>query len=111
MKLIKKFILGLVLIIVFSALIKNLINYKEKYQFYLGFEKEYQRLKKENIELKTELLRKKDRFEIEKKIREKLNLGGEGETVIILPPQPTPQPTVITPTPKPNWQQWMEVYF
>jgi cell division protein FtsB len=111
MKFIKKIILSLVLILVFSALIKNLINYKEKYQFYLGFEKEYQRLKKENIELKTELLRKKDRFEIEKKIREKLNLGGEGETVIILPPQPTPQPTVITPTPKPNWQQWIEVFF
>jgi cell division protein FtsB len=111
MKFIKKIILGLVLILVFSASIKNLIKYKEKYQFYLSFEKEYQRLKKENIELKTELLRKKDRFEIEKKIREKLNLGAAGETVIILPPQPTPQPTVITPTPKPNWQQWMEVYF
>jgi hypothetical protein len=61
--------------------------------------------------MKTELLRKKDRFEIEKKIREKLNLGGEGETVIILPPQSTPIPTAITPTPRPNWQQLMEVYF
>jgi cell division protein FtsB len=111
MKFFKRIILFFILIIVFSALVKNLINFRDKYQFYLSFVKEYERLKKENIELKTQLLRKKDRFEIEKKIREKLNLGGEGETVIILPPQPTPQPTVITPTPKPNWQQWIEVYF
>jgi cell division protein FtsB len=110
MKFIKKIILSLVLILVFYALIKNLINYREKYQFYLGFEKEYQRLQKENIELKTELLRKKDRFEIEKKIREKLNLGAVGETVIILPQQPTPQPTIVTPTPKSNWRQWIDLY-
>jgi len=107
----KKIILFILLIVIISALTKNLINFYQRYQFYLQFENEYQRLKKENLELKTQLLRKKDRFEIEKKIREKLNLGRENETVIILPPSPTPQPTAITPTPKPNWQQWMELYF
>ncbi len=107
---IKKIILISVIFILINSVIKSLSSFREKYKFYLNFKNEYEKLKKRNIELKTDLLRKSDPAEIEKKAREKLNLGKKDETVVILS-YPTPTPTIITPTPKPNWQQWVDLYF
>ncbi len=107
---IKKILLIFVALILINSLIKSFYSFQEKYQFYLNFKNEYEKLKKRNIELKTDLLRKNDSLEIEKKARDKLNLGRKDETVVILS-YPTPIPTIITPSPKPNWQQWVDLYF
>lgn len=107
---IKKIVLISVVFILINSVIKSFSSFREKYQFYLNFKNEYEKLKKRNIELKTDLLRKNDPLEIEKKAREKLNLVRKDETVVILP-YPTPTPTIITPSPKPNWQQWVDLYF
>ncbi len=106
---IKKIFVVFIFFLLLNGLIKSFSSFREKYQFYLNFKNEYEKLKKRNIELKTDLLRKNDLAEIEKKAREKLNLGKKDETVVILS-YPTPTPTIITSTPKPNWKQWLGVY-
>lgn len=94
----------------FSSLTKNLFDYKNKLDFYEGYQKDYEKENKRNIALKTQLLKKSDPYEIEKTIRNKLNLLKEGEVAIILP-QPSPTPVIITPTPLPNYLQWQKVFF
>ena len=91
-------------------MIKNIINYREKYSFYLGYKQDFEKEKKKNIEYKTEYLKKTDPNELEKTIRNRLNLSKPDELVIIMS-RPTPTPFILTPTPPPNWQQWVNLYF
>lgn len=90
------------------SLVKNLIDYRGKLSFYNSFKKEYEAEKKKNISLNTQYLLENDPAEIEKTIRNKLNLVKPGETEIIIP-QPTPTVFVPTPTPEPNWHQWLNL--
>lgn len=110
MKLIKNIVLLFLLIFLFSSLLRNLFSYKSKLQFYQQFKQNFDKEKKRNIELKTEIVRKKSQEEIEKTIRNNLNLLKDNEVVLILP-TPTKIPFTITPTPLPNWRQWWELYF
>ena len=91
-------------------MIRNLVNYREKLKFYDTYKVEYDKEYKKNLALKTEYLKKTDQYEIEKTIRNKLNLVKENEVSIILPVI-TPQPAVVSPTPLPNWQQWKNLFF
>ena len=110
MKILRKLVFFLLLLFFFSSLTKNLFDYKNKVAFYQNYLNDYEKEKKRNITLKTQFLKKSDTYELEKTIRNKLNLLKEGEVAIILP-QPTPTPIIITPTPLPNWQQWKQVFF
>ncbi len=110
MRLIKNVIIIFLLIFFFSSLTKNLLDYKNKLQFYQDFKNDYEAEKKKNTELKTEVLKKSDPSEIEKTIRNKLDLLKPGEVAIIMP-QPTPTSFVPTPTPLPNYLQWWRVFF
>jgi len=110
MKLLKKIFIILLLIFLFSSLTKNIFNYQKRLKFYYEYKKEYEKEKKRNIALKTEILKKSDLNEIEKTIRNKLNLVKPEETVIILPP-PTPTPTVPIPSPLPPFQRWLHLFF
>jgi len=110
MKLIKNIIFVFLLIFLFSSLLRNLFGYKSKLQFYQQFKQNFDREKKRNIELKTEVVRKKSQEEIEKTIRNDLNLLKDNEVALIIP-LPTKIPTLITPTPLPNWKRWWELYF
>ena len=110
MKLIKNIVFLFLLIFLFSSLLRNLFGYKSKLQFYQQFKQNFDKEKKRNIELKTEVVRKKSLEEIEKTIRNNLNLLKDNEVALILP-SPTKTPISITPTPLPNWWQWWELYF
>ena len=110
MKLVRKIFVFLLLLFFFSSLTKNFLDYRNKVSFYESYLKDYEKEKKRNVELKTELLKKSDPNEIEKTIRNKLNLLKPDEVAIILK-QPSPTPVVITPTPLPNYLQWWEVFF
>ena len=103
--------IGIILLLLFlsSSLIKNIVDYRSKQGFYEDYKKHYEEEKHRNAELKTALLKKNDLNEIEKIIRNKLNLLRPGETSVILP-SPTPVPVIITPTPPPNWKQWTNLY-
>lgn len=106
----KRIIYFLLLLFFLSSLTKNLFDYRKKVQFYEEYKNEYEAEKKKNRELKTAILKKSDFSEIEKTIRNKLNLLKPNEIAVILP-QPTPKPVIITPTPLPNYLQWVEVFF
>ncbi len=110
MKLIKNIVLLFLLIFLFSSLLRNLFGYKSKLQFYQQFKQNFDRERKRNIELKTEVVRKKSQEEIEKTIRNNLNLLKDNEVALILP-SPTKTPISITPTSLPNWRQWWELFF
>lgn len=110
MNVLRKVVFFLLLLFFFSSLTKNLFDYKSKISFYQSYLKDFEKEKKKNLTLKTRLLKKSDSYEIEKTIRNKLNLLKEDEVAIILP-QPTPTPIILTPTPLPNWLQWKKVFF
>ena len=110
MVLIKKLAFVFIILFLFFSLTKNLFDFQKNRRFYADFQNDYEAEKRKNAELKTELARKKDPFETEKIIRNKLNMQKPGESIIILPP-----PTIIasspTPTPLPNYQQWIDAFF
>lgn len=93
---------------ILSTLVRNIFDYRSKLQFYDSYKKDYEAQKKENLSLKTQILKKSDQDELEKTIRNKLNLLRENEVDVILP-KPTPTTVIITPTPLPNWEQWKNV--
>lgn len=110
MVIIKKVFFALLIIFLFSSLIPGVFNYRNKLSFYRQTKKELEEEKKRQIELKTEIVKKKSVAEVEKTIRNKLNLLKENEVALIIS-LPTPSPK-ITPTPVlANWQKWWSVFF
>jgi cell division protein FtsB len=110
MVILKKIFFVLLIIFLFSSLFPNLINYKSKLSFYQQTKDDYEKEKKKQIELKTEIVKKKSVDEVEKTIRNKLNLLKENEVALIIPspiqsPQATPTPILA------NWEQWWRVFF
>ncbi len=82
MAVIKKLFFVLLIIFLFSSLIPNVFNYRNKLSFYLQTKKELETEKKRSIELKTEIVKKKSSDEVEKTIRNKLNLLKERPLLI-----------------------------
>lgn len=110
MKLFKKTILFFFLLFLFFSLLKNILNYQARLQFYQDYKKEYEKEKNRQRQLQTEILKKKSSIEIEKTIRNKLNLLKEDEVAVLLP-SPTLSPAFPTPIPLPNWVKWWQVFF
>jgi len=109
MSLIRKIIfITLVLFLLFSFS-RSFFDYKKNTQFYTDFKNQYFAEKKKNLELKTQFLKKNDPHEVEKNIRNKLNLSRPEEKTILIPDiSPTPVP--LTPTPAPVYLQWWEIF-
>ncbi|MCS7093483.1 MAG: hypothetical protein NZL96_03640 [Patescibacteria group bacterium] len=92
------------------SLIPNLLNYKNHLVFFQKIKEAYEKEKKKNIELKTKILRQKSVYELEKNIRNNLNLTRKNEMVVLLPPlkiSPSPTPTPFLS----NWQKWLKVFW
>jgi len=109
MKLINKLFLGILILILISSFIKNFINFQEGKKFFEQYKKKYEEEKKKNTQLKTQILKQTNVYEIEKKIRNELNLLQPDEITILLPkikniPPPTPTPVL------PNWKKWLNLY-
>lgn len=109
MVLIKKIFQFFIIFFILSLIIRNFNWYIKSLNFYQQYKKEYEEEKKRNINLKTQLVRKKSLIEIEKNIRERLNLTKENEYIIILPSL-IPESKTVTPTPLPNYLQWWYVF-
>ncbi len=110
MQLAKRILYLIIVLFLFFSLTKNLFDYGSTVQFYEGYKKEFEQQKKENLTLKTNILKSKDPNELEKTIRNKLNLTKEGEIAIIIP-EPTKTVKPPTPTPIPFYQQWWNYFF
>ncbi|KKQ26158.1 MAG: hypothetical protein US40_C0003G0010 [Candidatus Roizmanbacteria bacterium GW2011_GWC2_37_13] len=110
MEIIKKLFFALLIIFLFSSLAPNVFNYRNKLTFYQQTKKDLEEEEKRSIELKTEIVKKKSADEVEKTIRNKLNLLKKNEIALIVPspslfPKVTPTPVLA------NWQMWWQVFF
>lgn len=109
MRALRNIILICFVFFLFSSLVKNLFDYRNKLQFYQEYKGVYDKEKKDNITLKTEVLKKTSQTELEKTIRNKLNLLKPDEVAVMLP-SPTPTPYIPTPIPLPVWQKWWKLF-
>lgn len=110
MGLFKRLMIALLFIFLLSSLIKNFIEYRKNYSFYEEFRNEYEKTKRENIIIKTQIIKNNDIGQIEKTIRDRLNLLKPNEIALIIP-NPTPTPIVVTPIPFPVYKQWWNIFF
>jgi hypothetical protein len=106
---IKNVLIGLIAVFLLFSLIKNVSEYQKNIAFFKSFQKEYFDQQEKNNKLKTQMVMEKDPAELEKTIRNKLNLLKENEIAVIVP-TPTPTPVIVTPTPPPVYQQWFKVF-
>jgi hypothetical protein len=106
----RKYLLFFMAFFFLSALSKTIFEYQNSYSFYEEYKKDYEYEKKRNIELKTLLVKTKDSYEFEKNVRNRLNLHKENEVILVIP-EPTSKMISPTPTPVPQYQQWIDVFF
>lgn len=107
---IKKIIYAFLLFFFISSLTRNIIEYNKNLAFYEGYKKTYEEEQAKNNKLKTLLVKTEDTNQIEKTLRNKLNLSKEKESIVVIN-VPTPTPTVLPPTPAPNYKQWIDTFF
>jgi cell division protein FtsB len=107
---VKRIILGFLIVFFLSSLTRNFFEYRKNLEFYDGYKNNYEEAKRRNNELKSQLVKNNDPYQVEKTIRNKLNLAKQNEVAVLLP-EPSPTPIIITPTPVPNHVQWYEVFF
>lgn len=110
MKIVYRIVLAGIILFFIWSLARNFFEYQKNIAFYRSFREDYTATKQENTRLKTSILIASDSSQLEKTIRDRLNLSKEGEFVVILP-TPTPNLTTPTPTPEPAYMQWLHVYF
>lgn len=110
MSLLKNVFLIFLVIFLSSSLIRNIFDYQKKIDFFKKYQTEVAKEKKKKLSLRTEVLKKTDPYQLEKTIRDKLNLSKPDELSVILP-KPTSVPTQITPSPLPSWQQWRDLFW
>ncbi len=106
----KRIFIFVILIFLFFSLTKNIFDYKKTIEFYNSFKKDFETESKRKISLKTQILKSKDPYEIEKIIRNKLGLLRKDEIAIIIP-NPTPTPKTQKPKQIPTYKQWIETLF
>lgn len=74
-------------------------------------QKELGREKQENNRLVVSLSEAKKQSFIEEEARNKLFLAKPGESIVVLPHTSFEAKIVKKEAPKPNWQQWLQLFF
>ncbi len=101
--------LGLLLALgLIVSLTKNIVDYHNKVIFYNTYHEEYQKQAKRGVELRGEIAKNNDYYQLEGKIRQELNLLKPDEVAVILP-KPTPSPVPVLDIKKPPYRQWVEL--
>lgn len=101
----------IICIVLFINLIRSFFHLQKQGKIIKGVEEKLREVTAEQDDLKRQLARSKSHQFIEKQAREKLNLGKEGEVIIILPSislylEPTPMPIDTSS----NWEKWLKVF-
>ena len=109
MKKLRSFLFFLFIASLFFSLIKNIFDFRKTLNFYDGYKNAYEKEQKKNITLQTQILKNRDPYEIEKIIRNKLNLARPDEISLILP-TPSPFPKKPPPAPVPIYLQWWNIF-
>lgn len=106
---VKRIVLLFVAFFFLTALSKSIFEYRNNVAFHQQYKQEYEKEKKRNIELKTQLVKTQDSYEFEKTVRNKLNLHKEDEVIVVIP-NPTPTVIIPTATPIPNYIKWLDTF-
>ena len=106
----RRFLLIVIILFLFFSLSKNIFDYHKTVSFYESYKSDYEKEKKSNITLKTMILKNNDPSELEKTIRNRLNLLKNNEVAVIIP-QPTPTVSPASAPVLPIYQQWLMVFF
>lgn len=110
MPVVKRVFFAVLFAFLLLSLFKNLSSYQRNQSFYKGYVENLEKARQTNVRLKTEKLRKTSLREVEKTIRNKLNLLRPNEIAVIIPP-PSPTPTPIITPELPVYEQWYNVFF
>lgn len=110
MGIIRKGVVAIIFLFLTWSLIKNLSEFRKNLQFYDNYQAQLQQAKQENARLMTQKTLKSSPHEVEKTIRNQLNLLKENEIAVIVPP-PSPTPTPLVTPPVPVYRQWWNTFF
>lgn len=96
-------------IIIIVNLSRSLFDLLKKDEVIDKTKNRLEKVEQENNDLKDKLSEVQSKDFVEKQAREKLNLGKEGEVVVILPsispPPPEEEKKVLA-----NWEKWLELF-
>lgn len=105
----RNLLVGLIGLFLVTSLLKNYNEYQKNTLFYTTLNNDLEKEKNRNNNLRMQKIKESDRLELEKTIRNKLNLVRENEIAIIVP-TPTLEPTIIRPTSAPVYKQWLHIF-
>lgn len=107
---VKKTFICVIAVFLIYSLTKTILDYQKKISFFENYQKDLQKEREKNKQLKSDMVKNHDYYTVEKNIRQKLNLLQPDEFAIIMSrPTPTPVP-LKTPT-KSSQQQWWDLFF
>lgn len=105
-------ILGIAAIMLVVNVVHTWINLEKRGDIVKETAGRLEKSKQQKENLERELARVQSQEYIEKEARDKLNLGREGEVVLLLPTISTNQGPTPTPLQDvPNWQRWWKLFF
>jgi len=108
----KEFLLLFLMLVLFVNLINSWMKLKERINLIKETENKVIEEEKFQENLERELAQAESDVYIEKQAREKLNMGKDGEIVVLLPtPVLSPSPTAVPDDRSANWQKWMRLFW
>lgn len=99
-------LVGLLLVV---SLTKNVFEYQKRKDFFSAYNKQLQLEVNKNKKLKGKIAQYKDYTVVEELIREKLNRTKKQEYVVLEQSNQN-KIDLITPTPKPTYRQWLDLF-
>ena len=100
------------MLVLFVNLINSWMKLKERINLIKETENKVIEEEKFQENLERELAQAESDVYIEKQAREKLNMGKDGEIVVLLPtPVLSPSPTAVPDDRSTNWQKWMRLFW
>ena len=104
-------LLLILVILLSSSAVRSWIKISQREEIIRDTKEKLQQVKDNKEQLERQLAQVESRQYIEKEARNKLNMGKNGEIIIIMPSvSPASDPT---PTPwdaSPNWQKWARLF-
>ena len=105
-------ILLIVSVIFAVGIIRSFARISQREGIITNTQDQLQRAQNDNSQLKRQLAEVQSTQYIESQARDKLNLGKEGEVVLLLPTiSPFDEPAPAPVDSSPNWEKWWKVFF
>jgi cell division protein FtsB len=94
---------------IIKDLVYSIYTLWSKKDLLVAAEKQLERQKRENLQLRESLAQVKKPGFVEEEARNKLFFIKPGESIVVLPEDRIKQKTAMI-RPKPNWQQWLDLF-